>query len=129
MKNKKLLTAFSFLALSIAGVTQAATYEVFSNSVSGNGTLRAAVAAANTNPGADIIEVSATFDDQKPIRVDAGFGASGQTAENPIEITDDVIIRGKGSDCSVIDYHQYWVNNSGQTDGYPFDSSSTVLAD
>ena len=44
-------------------------------------------------------------------------------------ITDDVIIRGKGSDCSVIDYHQYWVNNSGQTDGYPFDSSSTVLAD
>lgn len=127
MKNKKLLTAFSFLALSIAGVTQAATYEVFSNSVSGNGTLRAAVAAANTNPGADIIEVSATFDDQKPIRVDAGFGASGQTAENPIEITDDVIIRGKGSDRSVIDDHQYWVTNSGQTDGYPFDSSSTVI--
>ena len=44
-------------------------------------------------------------------------------------ITDDVIIRGKGSDRYVIDDHQYWVNNTGQTDGYPFDSSSTVLVD
>jgi hypothetical protein len=127
MKNKKLLTALSFLAFSIAGATQAATYDVFNNSASGDGTLRAAVAAANANSGPDIIEISASFDDQNPIRVDVGFGASGQASENPIEITDDVIIRGKGSDRSVIDDHQYWITNSGQTDGYPFDSSSTVI--
>lgn len=127
MKNKKILTAFSCFAFSMAGLAQAANYEVTNNAASGSGTLRWAISEANANTGADIIEISATFDDQNPIRVDAGFGVSGQSSENSIEITDDVMIRGKGSDRSVIDDHQYWITKSGQVDGYPFDDSSTVI--
>ena len=49
MKNKKILTAFSCFAFSMAGLVQAATYEVTNNAASGNGTLRWAISEANAN--------------------------------------------------------------------------------
>lgn len=102
---------------------QADVFVVSSKGEAGLGSLRYAVAQANSNPGHDIIEIPAKFNRSSPIST-----GSAPIKYGEIEITDDITIRGLGDIEVVIDDHQKWVTPEGLINtGYPFDTGAVVL--
>lgn len=120
---KKLLALIATLLASNSVYSD--TFQVTSNAASGSGTLRWAIEQANQNPGPDIVEIRAGFGSNDPIY--PGLAGNG-VSFNPILIEDDVIIRGLGSERTVIDDKQRWITTDGLLNtGYPFSSGVTIL--
>ncbi|MGI9877994.1 Ig-like domain-containing protein [Vibrio chagasii] len=112
-----------FSALSV----QSATYTVTTSSDQGIGSLRYFIDKANANPGLDIIEIPAAYNEQNPLTPNLGYIVSGQS-DNRMTITDDIIIRGLGNDYIHINDHQRWVSSDGLLNaGYPSDSNNTII--
>lgn len=85
MKPCSFATSLALVLLVLAGPARADLFTVLNLADGGVGSLRAAVEAANANPGADVIDFAPGL-----------TGAIGLTS-GQLDVTDDLIVEGPGA--------------------------------